>query len=93
MRVALKNFRIQTEGYHAFLNTRATGVVNPNHRCTNFESEVHHLHYLLSEDFTEAAAEDGEVLGKDTDGTSINRSMAGNYAIAIRAGFGHIEIH
>src|SRR5207302_9758469 len=90
--VAPEDLRVAGEGDHALLNSRTARVVDPDHRTTELQGQVHHLANLLGEDLAQGPAEDGEVLGKDEDLPAEDRPVAGDDGVAVRPPFQHPEV-
>ena len=84
--VAEEDLPVEAETDHALLDPGAAGVVDPHHRAADLHRQVHHLDDLLAEDLAERAAEDGEVLGEDADLAAVDGAVAGDHAVAVRAG-------
>src|SRR5436309_1973904 len=77
---------------HAFLNARATGVVEPDHRCAVAHGEIHDLADLLGEGFGERATEDREVLREDINEPAVDAAVARYDAVAVDLLVGETEV-
>ena len=77
-----KDVGIAAERHHAFLNSRATGIVQADDRRSHLHGEIHDLADLLGIGFAERAAENGEVLGEDVNETAIDAAVSGDHAVA-----------
>ncbi len=88
-RVAQEDVRVTAERQHTFLNARAAGVVEADHRRSGLHREVHDLDDLLRVGFRERAAEYGEVLREDERRATVDEAVAGDEAVA----FDHLLIH
>ncbi|GAA3048096.1 hypothetical protein GCM10020000_30370 [Streptomyces olivoverticillatus] len=75
----------QPEGDHALLDPRAAAVVDADDRTARLEGEVHHLDDLLAVHLAQRTAEDGEVLRIHADRTAVDRAVAGDHAVPVRA--------
>ena len=89
---AEKDVGISGQRSHAFLNARASGVVQANHGCAHFCGEIHNLDDLSRIRFGKRAAEDGEVLREDIDEPAFDAAVAGDEAVAVRFLLGHAEV-
>ena len=76
----------------AFLDARATRVVDADHRAAVLRRQVHHLADLLGEHLAQRAAEDGEVLAEDEDAAAEDRPVAGDDGVAVGAPLEHPEV-
>src|SRR5688572_966055 len=81
-RVAKKDVRITAQTDHAFLNASSAGIVQTHNRRANFHRQVHHLADLFRVSFGERTTKHGEVLRKDKNVTSVDQTMARDYAVA-----------
>ena len=81
--VAQEDVGVAGERLHAFLNARATGVVQPDHRSADAHGRVHNLDDLGGVGFRERAAEDGEVLREDEHQAAFDAAVAGDEAVAV----------
>ncbi len=91
-RVAEKDVGVAAERYDAFLNARATRVVEPDDRRPQLHREVHDFHDLRGVRFRQRAAEDGEILRERVDRTSIDAAVACDHAISRHDLIRHAEI-
>ena len=89
--VAPEDLGVSSERDNAFLDSRATRVVDPDHRAPDLDGHVHDLADLLGEHLRERAAEDREVLGEHADGAAEDRSVAGDDGVAERPVLAHPE--
>ena len=83
---------IPAEGFHAFLNAGAAGIIQPDDRRSRLHCQIHDLADLPGVRFAQRAAEDGEVLRKCVDQATLNGSIAGNHSVAGNPLFLHPEI-
>ena len=90
--VAQKNVGIPGQRHHAFLNARASGVVQADHRRADAHRGIHDLHNLAGVSFGERSAEDGEILREDKYEPALNASVAGDETVAEELLFVHPEI-
>ena len=90
--VAQEDVGVAGERLHAFLNTRAAGVVEADDGSADAHGHVHHLDDLGGVGFGERAAEDGEVLGEDEDQAAFDASVAGEEAVADKPLLFHAEV-
>ena len=67
--VAQEDIGIAAQAHHPFLDTGAPGIIDADHRRAVFHRHIHDLADLLGMDLTQAAAKDGEILGKYIDQT------------------------
>ena len=81
-RVAEEDVGVAAQRDDAFLDARAAGVVEADHRRAVAHREIHHLADLLGERLGERAAEHGEVLREDVDEPSVDAAVAGDDAVA-----------
>ena len=80
--VAMKNIAVPREAAHPFLNPRAAGVYQPDHRRADAHGEVHHLANLLRHRFGQRAAQHREVLRIDEDLPPVHLAVAGDNRVA-----------
>ena len=85
MGVAAEDLAVQAERDDALLDAGAAGVVDADDRAAGLQREVHDLDDLLAVDLAERAAEDREVLREDGDRAAVDRAVAGDDAVAVRA--------
>src|SRR6202012_1305042 len=76
--VAGEDVTVGAEADDALLDPRAARVVDAAPRRPDRGDHVHDLAHLLRHDLTEAAAEDGEVLGEDEDRAAFDLPVAGD---------------
>ena len=67
------------------MDPRAGALVDPDDGGAGLDRQVHDLDDLLAVDLAERAAEDGHVLAEDRDGPAVDRAVAGDDAVAVRA--------
>ena len=70
------------KGSYPFLDPRAAGIVQTDHRSTGPEREIHDLYDLFRVRFGERAAEDGEILRKDENQASVDAAVARHHTVA-----------
>ena len=87
-RVAEKDVGVARERLDAFLNARATRVVEADHRRADAHRVVHDAHDLLRVSRAERAAEDGEVLREHEHAPPVDRAVSGDDAVARNARVG-----
>jgi hypothetical protein len=92
-RIAQEDIRVPCKGGNPFLDTRAAGIVQANHRSAIAHGQIHDLANLLGVGLGERAAEHGEVLGKHVDETAIDAAKARDEAVASGAVLLSAEIH
>ncbi len=80
--VSAEDFAEAAERLDALLNPRAGGVVEADDGRADLHRLVHHLTDLLGEHLTERAAENGEVVGEDEDGSTVDLAVAGDDAVS-----------
>src|SRR4051794_8855750 len=85
MHVAAEDLAVQAERDDAFLDARAGALVDADDGAAGLDGEVHDLGDLLAVDLAEGPAEDREVLGEDADLATVDRAVAGDHAVAVRA--------
>ena len=90
--VADEHVAVGAERDDALLDARAAGVVDPDHRAADLRRQVHDLAHLLAHDLAERAAEDGEVLAEHAHPAPVDRAVAGDDRIALRAVLLHVEV-
>ncbi len=90
--VALEHLGVAAERGDAFLDARAAGVVQPDHRRADLHRLVHDLADLLGVRLGERAAEHGEVLAEDEDEAAVDRAVAGDDAVARDLLLRHAEV-
>ncbi len=90
--VALEDVGVAAERGHAFLDARAAGVVEADHRRADLHRVVHDLADLLGVRLGERAAEDREVLAEDEHQPAVDRAVAGDDAVARDLLVGHAEV-
>src|SRR5260370_30352644 len=81
-RVAQKNIRVPRERSNAFLNPRASGIVEPYDGGSGTHGQVHDLADFLRVGFGERTAENRKVLRENVDQAAIDTAEAGDKAIA-----------
>ncbi len=80
--VAEKDFAVAGKAGDAFLDTRATRVVQADDRRARLHRQVHYLAHLLAHHLRERAAEHGEVLREDEDEPALDLAVAGDDGVA-----------
>ena len=90
--IALEYIRIAGERGHAFLNARAARIVEADHGCAVAHGHIENFADLLRVGFGERAAQHSEVLAKHINEAAIDRTPAGDDAVACHFLFGHAEI-
>ena len=91
-RVAQEDIGVAAERKHAFLNARASGIVEADHGGSGLEREVHDLDDFLRVGLGERAAEDRKILREDVGGAAVDEAVAGDEAVAVDDLFVHAEI-
>src|SRR5579875_795911 len=74
------------------MDARAAGIVEPDYRASDLGRQIHDFADLFRERARQAAAEHGEVLGKDADLAAVDRAVAGDDAVAGDTAAFHPEI-
>src|SRR5689334_6128120 len=74
-RIAKENVGVATETDDAFLNTRATRIVETDDRGANLHREVHHLADLFRVSLGERTTKNREVLRKDKHVAAVNQTV------------------
>ena len=82
-RIAKEDLRVAAERDDAFLDTRATRVVETDDRRAVANGEIHDLHDLLGERFRQRSAEYREILGEDINESTFDLPVAGDDAVAV----------
>ena len=82
-RVAQEDVGVSAERDDAFLDARAAGVVEADHRRAVPHREIHDLADLLGERLGQRSAEHGEVLREDVDQPAVDAAVAGDDAVAV----------
>ena len=82
-RVAQEDVGVAAERDDAFLDARAAGVVEADHRRAVPHREVHDLADLLGERLRQRAAEHREVLREDVDEPAVDAAVPGDDAVAV----------
>ena len=90
--VAPEDLRVAGKRNDAFLDARATRVVDADDRDPVAQCEVHHLDHLLREDLAERAAIDGEILREDADGPAVEQAKSGDDTVAEGMPLRHREV-
>ena len=90
--VALKHLRIACQRRHTFLNTCTAGIIQPDHRRTDFHGLIHDLADLLGMRLAQRAAKNGKVLREHENGSSVDRSVSGDHAVTGNPVVRHTEI-
>ena len=81
-RVAQKDIGVAGERHHAFLNARAAGIVQADHRRAGLQRQVHDLADFLRVGLRERAAEHREILREHVDQAAVDAAVAGDEAVA-----------
>ncbi len=84
--VAVEDLAVEAERDDALLDPRAAALVDADDRAAGLHREVEDLDDLLAVDLAEAAAEDGHVLAEHADRPAVDGAVAGDHAVAVRAG-------
>ena len=90
--VALEHVGVAREARDAFLDARAAGIVQPDHRRADLHRLVHDLADLLGVRLGQRAAEHREVLAEHEHQAAVDGAGAGHHAIARDALLGHAEL-
>ena len=80
--VAQEDLGVAAQRRDAFLDPRATGIVETDDRRADLHREVHDLADLLGVRLRQRSTEDREVLAEDEDEPSVDGSVAGDDAVA-----------
>ena len=80
--VAQEDVGVARQRHHAFLNARAAGIVQADHRRAHPHGHIHDLDDLGGVGFRQRTAEDGEVLREDEDQPAFDAAIAGEEAVA-----------
>ncbi len=91
-RVAQEDVGVAGERHHAFLDARAAGIIQADDGSADAHGGVHDLDDFGGVGFRERSAEDGEVLGEDEDQTTLDASIAGDEAVAVKLLLFHAEL-
>ncbi len=89
--VAAEDLAVQPQRGNAFLNARARALVDADDRRSDLDGQIHDLADLLAVHLAEAATENREVLGEDTDRTAADRSITDHHPVAVDTGLLHAE--
>jgi len=90
--VVVEDLAVQAQRDHALLDAGAGAVVDTDQRPAGLHGQLLDLDDLLAVDLTEAAAEDGGVLGEDADLAAVDGAVAGDHTVAERALPGQAEV-
>ena len=90
--VAHEQLAIGRQRPHPFLDARAAGVQQPDHRDAALLGQLHDLADLVRLHLGEGAAQDGEILGIDRHPAAIDLAEAGDHAVAGKLLVGHAEV-
>ena len=82
--VAVEDVAVSGEARRAFLDAGPSGIVDADDRRADGRGQVHDLADLLRHDLTQRPAEDREVLAEHEDLAALDRSPAGDDAVAVR---------
>src|SRR5262249_12506345 len=91
LNVAPEDLGVTGQGHDAFLDARTAGVVDPDHRTTELQSQVHDLADLLREDLAQRTAEHREVWREDEDLAAEDRPVPRDHGVAGGATLEHAE--
>ena len=80
--VPVEYVAVSREAVHPFLDARAAGVYQPDHRCPVRHRQVHHFAYLLSHRLRQRPAQHREVLRIDIDEPPADLPVACNHRVA-----------
>ena len=89
--VAQEDVGVATERRDAFLDPRATGIVETDDRRTDLHGQVHDLADLLGVRLRQRSTEDREVLAEDEHEPTVDRPVSGDDAVAQDMLLGHPE--
>ena len=92
-RVAPEDLPIQAEADHTLLDAGAAPLVDADQRAAGFDGEIDDFDDLLAIHLPQGAAEQGDVLGKDADGTTMDSADASDDAVGVGAFGLHAERH
>ena len=90
--VALEHFGVTTERCHTLLNTRATRIVQADHRSADLHGLVHDLANLLGMRLRQRAAVHGEILAEHKNQAPVDHPVTGHHTVAGDCVLGHAEI-
>ncbi len=88
-RVAQEDFGIAGQRRHAFLNARAAGIVQPDHRRAGLQRQVHDLADFERVGFRERSTQHGEILRENIHDPPVDLPVAGDKSVAIH----HLLVH
>ncbi len=91
-RIAQEDIGVTGQRRHAFLNARASGIVQPDHRRAGLQRQVHDLANFQRVGFRERSAQHGEILREDVNQPPVNVAVAGDEAVAVDDLLIHSEI-
>ena len=91
--IALENLGIACEGVAALLDTCSAGVVKADDRGTRLHGLVHNLADFEGHGLAQAAGENGEVLCKHINRTTVDGAVAGHHTVAQEGLLLHVEIY
>ena len=91
-RIAQENFRVAGEGHHAFLDPRASGIVQAHDGRAHAHGVVHDLTDLHRVRLGKRAAKHGEVLGENEHQAAVHAPIACDEPVADDPLFRHAEI-
>jgi len=91
-RIAIKNLTIARECIYTFLYSRPARVVYSYQWTTNFDCEIHDLAYFCRMHLTKASAHHRKILGKNTDISAIDHSIACNDSFTRSIDLVHTEL-
>src|SRR5579864_127446 len=80
--IAIKDVGVAGQADHAFLDSRAARVVDPDAGTAGTHGKIHDLADLLGEHLAQRAPEDAGVVGEDEDLAPVHGAVAGDHAIA-----------
>ena len=79
--VAEEDLRVAAEGRDTLLDSRSTGVVEPDEGRAGLHGQVHHLADLVGDRFTQRASDDREVLGEQVDHPAVDAPVPGDHTV------------
>ena len=80
--VAQEDLGVSAERHDAFLDPRASGIVEPDDRRSDLHREIHHLADLVGVGLRQRSAEHREVLAEDEHRSAVDLAVAGDDAVA-----------
>src|SRR5690348_3620708 len=89
--IALEDLTVTAKSRDTFLDTCTAGIKQADDRASRLHRHVLHLDDLLRVRLRKRATEHGKVLGKEVNGPAVDRTPAGDNAIAGNLRFFHAE--